>query len=103
MAEVHRNLGTAKQACAAAGIKDPATLRRWAHQGLIHAVRIANGPYKYDLDEVAAMRIEYPCADLDTRIRELVDDAPDFTLVQINRIRLLLNSAPGRSSEGGAP
>ena len=48
----------------------------------------------YDLDEVAAMRIEYPRADVDQRIRELVDSAPEFTPQQVNRIRLLLHAAP---------
>jgi DNA-binding transcriptional MerR regulator len=95
-----RRLGTAKQACAIADVH-PATLRSWLRQGLISGERIGNGPFRYDLDQVAAMRIQYPCADLDARIREIVAAAPDFTPQQVNRIRLLLHAAPDRS-EGGA-
>jgi hypothetical protein len=90
--ELRRNLGTAKQARDVAGGVAPSTLRHWVHQGLIHAVRVGNGPYRYDLDEVAAMRVEYPRADVDVRIRELVDNAPEFSAKQINRIRLLLHA-----------
>jgi hypothetical protein len=94
-----RNLGTARPACAAAGIKSYATLRQWVRQGLIHAVRVGNGPYRYDLDECAAMRIEYPRADADEAIRELIANAPEFTTEQVNRIRLLLHATP--ASPGG--
>jgi hypothetical protein len=90
--EVRRNLGTAKQACAVAGIKSPATLRGWVRRGLIHAVRVGNGPYQYDLDEAAAMRVEYPRDDVDERIRELVANAPEFSAEQVNKIRLLLHA-----------
>ena len=93
MAEARRNLGTAKQACEVAGVT-PSTLRNWLRQRLISAVRVGNGPFQYDLDEVAAMRIEYPRADVDEQIRELVDGAPEFTPRQVNRIRLLLHAAP---------
>jgi DNA-binding transcriptional MerR regulator len=89
--EVRRNLGTAKQACEIADVA-PSTLRHWLRQGLIHAVRVGNGPYRYDLDEVAAMRVEYPRDDVDERIRELVENAPEFSTEQINRIRLLLHA-----------
>ena len=88
-----RNLGTAKQACVVAGV-GPATLRNWLRKGLISAVRVGNGPYQYDLDQVAAMRVEYPRADVDQQIRELVEGAPEFTPQQVNRIRLLLHAAP---------
>jgi hypothetical protein len=97
--EVCRNLGTAKQACEVAGVKSPATLRGWVRQGLIHAVRVGNGPFMYDLDEVAAMRVEYPRDDVDQRIRELVEGAPEFNAAQINKIRLLLHMGAGN---GGA-
>jgi hypothetical protein len=90
----HRNLGTAKQALAAAGIKDPATLRAWVRRGLIHAIRVGNGPYRYDLDEVAAMVVTYPRDDVDERIRELVENAPEFSAEQVNKIRLLLHATP---------
>ena len=91
MPEVRRNLGTAKQACAAAGVSAPSTVRAWVRQGLIHAERTGNGPYRYDLDECAAMRVEYPRDDVDERIRELVEGAPEFSAEQINKIRLLLH------------
>jgi hypothetical protein len=87
-----RRLGTAKQACEVAGVKTPATVRSWVRQGLIHAVRVGNGPFLYDLDEVAAMRVEYPRDNVDERIRELVEGAPEFSAKQINRIRLLLHA-----------
>jgi hypothetical protein len=96
-----RNLGTAKQACAVAGVT-PATLRNWLRQGLISAVRVGNGPYRYDLDSVAAVCVEYPRADVDERIRELVDTAPELTPQQINRIRLLLHAAPAEAKAGTA-
>ncbi|HTX95103.1 MAG TPA: helix-turn-helix domain-containing protein [Mycobacterium sp.] len=86
-----KNLGTAKDACALAHV-NRSTLRGWVRRGLISAVRVGNGPFRYDLDEVAAMVIEYPRDDVDERIRELVDGAPDFTPQQINRIRLLLHA-----------
>ena len=38
------------------------------------------------------MRVEYPCATAEQRIRELVDAAPDFTPEQVNRIRLLAHA-----------
>ena len=78
MTAISRNLGTAKQACEIAGVT-PSTLRSWLHQGLISAVRVGSGPFRYDLDSVAAMAVEYPCPTVDERIRELVDAAPEFT------------------------
>jgi hypothetical protein len=89
-----RNLGTAEQACAVAGIKSYATLRNWLRKRLISAVRVGNGPYLYDLDDCARMRVTYPRADADEAINELIANAPEFTPEQINRIRLLLHSAP---------
>lgn len=88
-----RNLGTAKQAAALAGVT-PSTVRNWLRQGLIHAVRVGSGPFQYDLDSVAAMRVEYPRGDVDARIRELVNAAPAPTTKQINEIRLLLHATP---------
>ena len=58
---IRRNLGTVKQACDIAGVT-PGTIRNWLRQGLISAVRVGNGAFQYDLDQVAAMRVEYPCA-----------------------------------------
>jgi predicted site-specific integrase-resolvase len=88
----HRNLGTAKQACEVGRGVAYSTLRNWLRRGLIHAVRVGNGPYQYDLDDVATMIVTYPRADVDARIRELVDAAPEPTAKQINEIRLLLHS-----------
>ena len=100
MSEVRR-LGTAKQACEAAGVKTPATLRSWVHQGLIHAVRVGNGPYKYDLDEVARMVVEFPGAnDIDQRIRQMVADAPELSLKQINQLRLLIHAGVSAEDRG---
>jgi hypothetical protein len=96
-----RNLATAKKACEVADVA-PSTLRNWVRQGLIHAVRVGNGPYRYDLDEVAAMRVEYPRDDVDERIRELVEGAPEFTTEQVNKIRLLLHATPGRGGDSDA-
>ena len=95
MPEVRRNLGTAKQACAAAEVV-PSTLRNWVRGGLIHAERVGNGPYRYDLDEVAAMRVTYPRDDVDERIPELVESAPEFSTKQINQIRVLLHATAQR-------
>jgi excisionase family DNA binding protein len=75
---IRRNLGTVKQACDIAGVT-PGTIRNWLRQGLISAVRVGNGAFQYDLDQVAAMRVEYPCATTDEVIRGLVDAAPEFT------------------------
>jgi excisionase family DNA binding protein len=94
-----RKFGNAKQACAVAGVTPP-TLRKWLHQGLIRAVRVGNGPYRYDLDSLAAVVVEYPCPDpgVDDRIRELVEAAPELTPRQVNKIRLLLQTAPQRDA-----
>lgn len=88
------NLGTAKQACEIAGVT-PSTLRNWLRQGLISAVRVGSGPFRYDLDQVAAMRVEYPCATVEQRIRELAAAAPELTPQQITKVRLLLNAPAG--------
>jgi excisionase family DNA binding protein len=83
-----RRLGSAKEACEIAGCS-PGTLRNWLHQKLISAVRVGpRGRFLYDLDDVAAMRVEYGKT-ADDRIRELVDAAPQPTPEQINKIRLL--------------
>ena len=93
MDAIRRNLGTAKQACEIAGVS-PGTLRNWLHDGLIGAVRIGpRGRFLYDLDSVAAMRVEYG-AIADERIREIVAAAPEFTPEQVNKIRLLLHADP---------
>jgi hypothetical protein len=91
-----RNLGGAKQASAVAGVT-PSTLRSWLRNGLISAVRAGNGRYQYDLDSVAAMVVEYPRDSADEAIRDLVDGAPEFTVAQVNRIRLLLHATPSVS------
>ena len=88
-----RRLGTAKQACEEAGGVAPSTVRKWLLNGLISGVRVGRR-FKYDLDSVAAMRVEYPRDDVDQRIRELVESAPEFTPQQVNRIRLLLHAVP---------
>jgi hypothetical protein len=95
-------MGTAKQACSAAGVT-AATLRNWNRRGLIRAVRVGNGPYRYDLDEVAAMVVEYPRDDADDAIRELVAGAPEFSAAQVNKLRLLLHATPERGGDGHAP
>jgi hypothetical protein len=96
--EVRRNLGRIKRGAGIAGV-EPSTVRNWVHQGLIYAVRVGNGPYLVDLDEVAAMRVEYPRDEVDPRIRELVENAPEFSAKQINQIRLLLHAAPAEAAE----
>jgi excisionase family DNA binding protein len=96
-----RRLGTAKQAAAIHGVT-PQTVRNWLRQGLISAVRVGGGAYRYDLDSVAALRIEYPCAATDERIRELVAAAPEFTSSQLNRLRLLLAAGVGAPNDGDA-
>ena len=93
--EVHRNLGSAKQAAAIAGVS-PSTVRTWLQQGLIGGVRVGRN-FRYDLDSVAAMRVEYPRADVDDRIRELVEGAPEFSAEQVNKIRLFLHATPASS------
>jgi MerR HTH family regulatory protein len=88
-----RNIGTAKQACAIADVA-PSTLRNWLRDGLISAVRVGpRGRIWYDLDDVASMRVEVG-KNAEQRIRELVDSAPEFTLDQVNKIRLLLHAGP---------
>lgn len=94
MPEVRRNLGTIKQAADIADV-EPSTIRNWVHQGLLYARRVGNGPFQVDLDEVAAMVVEYPRDDVDARIAELVAGAPEFTAAQVNRIRLLLHATAG--------
>jgi hypothetical protein len=95
-----RNFGTAKQASTVGGGVTPPTLRKWVRAGLVRAVRVGNGPYRYDLDSVAAMVVEYPCPDpdVDERIRELIEAAPELTPRQVNKIRLLLQTAPQRDA-----
>jgi hypothetical protein len=85
--------GTAKQACEVAGVGSASTLRNWKRKGLISAIRVGGGAYLYNLAEVKAMVVAYP-RDVDERISELVQDAPDFTAEQIGKIRLLLHAAP---------
>ena len=97
-----RRLGTSKQACAAARGVAPSTLRAWVRRGLIHAERTGDGPYRYDLDEVAAMVVEYPRDNVDERIRELVEGAPEFSVEQLNKIRLLLHATPGPGGDSDA-
>jgi excisionase family DNA binding protein len=96
-----RDLVTAKQACEIAGVHH-STLRAWVRRGLIRAVRVGEGPYRYDPDDVAAMVVEYPRPDVDARIRELVDAAPEPTAKQINEIRLLLHATPDRGGDSAA-
>jgi hypothetical protein len=94
-----RNLGTAKQACAVAGVKSAATLRKWVNQGFIRAERVGNGRYKYDLDDIANMRRVYPRREeIDERIAELICGAPEFTDEQIAKIRLVLTAGGGALS-----
>ena len=90
--EVHRNLGSAKQAAAIAGVS-PSTVRTWLQQGLIGGVRVGRN-FRYDLDDVAAMVVTYPRDDVDDRIRELVEAAPEFSAAQVNKIRLFLHATP---------
>jgi hypothetical protein len=102
-----RHRVTAKQACEVVAEATgrpcaPSTLRNWLRQELISAVRVGNGAYRYDPDEIAALVITYPRADVDTRIRELVDNAPEFSTRQLNTIRLLLHATPDRGGEGDA-
>jgi hypothetical protein len=92
---------TAKQACEIADVA-PSTLRNWLRQGLISAVRVGNGAYRYDPAEITAMIVTYPRDDVDERIRELVEGAPEFTPQQVNRIRLLLHSAPAEAKAATA-
>lgn len=89
--EPERNLGTASAALQAAGIKSPSTLRNYVRRGLIHAVRIGTGPFRYDLDDCRALRVEYPLTNVGQRITELVTAAPEFTPEQINQLRLVLH------------
>lgn len=100
MPEVRRNLGTAKQAAAIAGVS-LSTPRVWLQKRLIRGVRVGRN-YRYDLDDVAAMVVEYPRADVDDRIAELVQNAPEFTAEQINKIRLLLHATPGSGGDSDA-
>jgi excisionase family DNA binding protein len=88
-----RNLGGAKQAAAIAGVTN-STVLSWARKGLIGSVRVGNGRYRYDLDDVAAMVVEYPRDDVDDRIAELVANAPEFSAAQVNKLRLLLHATP---------
>ncbi len=88
-----KNLGTRRQAAELASV-DEGTIYSWLRKGLIRGVRVGQGRIRYDLDSVAAMIIEYPRDDVDQRIRELVEAAPEFTPAQVNRIRLLLHATP---------
>jgi excisionase family DNA binding protein len=90
-----RNLGTAKQAAAIAGVSPP-TVRTWLQKRLIGGVRVGRN-FRYDLDDVAAMVVTYPRADVDERIAELVQNAPEFSAEQVNKIRLVLYATPDRS------
>jgi excisionase family DNA binding protein len=90
--EVRRNLGSARQAAAIAGVS-PSTVRTWLQQGLIGGVRVGRN-FRYDLDDVAAMVVTYPRDDVDDRIAELVDGAPEFSAEQVNKIRLFLHTTP---------
>jgi MerR HTH family regulatory protein len=95
-----RRLGSTKEAAAIVGVV-PSTVRSWGRQGLIHAVRVGNGPFLFDLDEVAAMKVEYPNS-VDERIRELAAAAPEFSAKQINQLRLLLHAGVGAPQDGAA-
>jgi excisionase family DNA binding protein len=97
--DVRRNLGTAKQAAALAGV-NKSTPYNWLRQGLISGIRVGRGRIKYDLDSVAALIVEYPRPDVDARIRELVNAAPEPTAKQINEIRLLLHASPVEAKTG---
>jgi hypothetical protein len=44
-----------------------------------------------------------PPVNVDERIRELIDGAPEFSAEQVNRIRLLLHATPDRGGDNDAP
>jgi DNA-binding transcriptional MerR regulator len=96
-APVARNLGSAAQAAAIAHVT-PATIRNWLLAGLIRGERTGSGHYRYDLDDCAAMTISFPrsfsSVDLDERIRQLVENAPELSAGQLERIRMLLRATP---------
>jgi hypothetical protein len=96
--EAPQNLGGAKRAAEIAEVAE-STVRGWLKQGLIRGERVG-GRYRYNLDDVAAMRVPYPRTGVDERIRELIEGAPEFTAEQISRIRLLLHATPDRAGEG---
>jgi excisionase family DNA binding protein len=89
-----RRLGTIKQAAALLEVTSP-TVTKYVRRGFIRAIRVGNGPYQVDLDSAEALRVEYPCASVDDRIRELVEAAPELSAKQINEIRLLLHAGGG--------
>jgi hypothetical protein len=98
--QVRRNLGSARQAAAIADVSI-STPRVWLQKGLIGGVRVGRN-YRYDLDDVAAMVVEYPRADVDERIAELVEGAPEFSAEQVNKIRLLLHATAGSGGDSDA-
>ena len=96
LSEAPQNFGGAAKAAAIAEVA-PSTVRGWLKQGLIRCERVG-GRYRYNLDDVAAMRVPYPPTQVDDRIREIVEAAPEFTAEQINRIRLLLHATPAEAN-----
>jgi excisionase family DNA binding protein len=90
--------GTASQAAKLANVS-VSTPRAWLRRGLISGIRVGEGAYLYNLADVAAMRVEYPRADADDAIRELVEGAPAFSAAQINKLRILLHATPNRGGD----
>jgi excisionase family DNA binding protein len=96
------NYVTASQAAEIANVSQ-STPRAWLRKGLISGFRVGSGPYLYRRSDVLAMRVTYPRDDVDERIRELVEGAPEFTPAQIDKIRLLLHATPDRGGDNDAP
>jgi DNA-binding transcriptional MerR regulator len=99
-----RRLGTVKQAAALTDVSTQ-TVARWARQGLVSTVRVANGRTRYDLDDIEALIVERPSKarqeTIAAAIAETVAAAPEFTDEQSERIRVLLHSGAGGPDDEG--
>jgi hypothetical protein len=95
-------MGSATEAAAIAGVV-PGTVRNWLKARLIRGERTGGGRFRYNLDDVRAMTVSYPREiDADEHIAQLIAAAPEFTPGQLDKIRLILHTAPqAPSSTGG--
>jgi excisionase family DNA binding protein len=100
MPEACRRLGTVAQASKLAGVS-PAIVRRLLREGRITGVRVAGGNFQVDLETVEALVVEYPRRDLDERVRQIIDAAPELSDAQVNRLRLVFESARQRKVSTG--
>jgi hypothetical protein len=57
---------------------EQSAVRTWTKPGLLHAKLTGDGRFFVDLDQTAAMVVEYPRGNVDERIRQLIESTPEF-------------------------